>query len=126
MRNNLTPAQRREKWILVFIFFILLGINIGFLGNPNPIVPGLNYMVIVVMWTWIALRTPQANSRPIRNLVWIGLAIIGLAGGVMLLLWITHADTFLWWGALVPATIGLGYLIASGIRLWQVRRSGLR
>jgi len=44
----------------------------------------------------------------------------------MLLLWITHADTFLWWGALVPATIGLGYLIASGIRLWQVRRSGLR
>jgi len=31
MRNNLTPAQRREKWILVFIFFILLGINIGFL-----------------------------------------------------------------------------------------------
>ncbi len=43
----------------------------------------------------------------------------------MLLLWITHAETLWWGGALVPVMIGFGFLIASGIRLLQVRRSGI-
>jgi hypothetical protein len=130
MRNKLTPAQRRQSWIYLFILLVLAGIVLVTADNPNPLVPGVAsaamWIWLLVMWIWNGLRIAPDDHDELRKLLWLGIGASVVGVGMILWWWIGDTGNFLLWSAFSMLTIGVGSLIAGGYRLWQARQRAIR